>query len=113
MGYQAGNGCAAIDRAQPAGFVAVHQDLVADLVAPLDAEGDRAVVQFFCNVVSRFQGLDVGVDQLFLALELVADELLEHVHVHVEQSGERADIHDVAEELALRGRRYSARGNSP
>ena len=43
----------------------------------------------------------VGVDQLLLALELLADQLLDLGHVHVEQRRQRADIDDVLEQLAL------------
>src|SRR5262249_40389382 len=39
--------------------------------------------------------------QLFLALVLFADELLDRRYFHVEQRRERADIDDVLEQLAL------------
>ena len=45
--------------------------------------------------------VDVGLDQLVLALELLADQLLDFRHVHVEERGQRADIDDVLEQLAL------------
>ena len=45
--------------------------------------------------------MDVGADQLLLRLELLADELLDLLDVHLEQGGERTDIDDVLEELAL------------
>ncbi len=47
------------------------------------------------------QGVLVGVEQLLLALELLGDELLDRCDVHVEQRRQRADIHDVLEQLAL------------
>ena len=43
----------------------------------------------------------VGVEQLFLAFVLLGDELLDFADIHVEQRGERADIDDVLEQLAL------------
>jgi len=52
-------------------------------------------------VAPDMQRLDVGLDQLFLALVLLAEELLDHLDVHVEQRGEHADIDDVLEQLAL------------
>ena len=42
-----------------------------------------------------------GRDQLVLALELLADQLLDLGDVDAEQRGERADIDDVLEQLAL------------
>ncbi len=43
----------------------------------------------------------VGVEQLFLALVLLGDQLFDFGDVHVEQRRERADIDDVLEQLAL------------
>ena len=43
----------------------------------------------------------VRLDQLVLALELLADQLLDLGRVHVEQRRQRADIDDVLEQLAL------------
>jgi hypothetical protein len=45
--------------------------------------------------------MQVGLDQLFLRPELFLDQLLDHRDVHVEQGGQRADIDDVLEQLAL------------
>ena len=39
----------------------------------------------------------IGVEQFFLALELLADQLLDLGHIHVEERGERPDIDDVLE----------------
>jgi hypothetical protein len=45
--------------------------------------------------------VQVGVDQLFLRLELLSDQLLDRRDVHVQKRAERAEIHDVLEQLAL------------
>ncbi len=52
-------------------------------------------------VAAEMQRVPVGVEQLLLALELLADQLLDLGNVHVEQRGQRADIDDVLEQLAL------------
>ena len=52
-------------------------------------------------VAAHVQRLDVGGDQLVVALELLAEQLLDHAGIHVEQRRQRADIDDVLEQLAL------------
>ncbi len=52
-------------------------------------------------VVADVQRLDVRRDQLVLALELLADQLLDLVDGDVEKGRQRADIDDVLEQLAL------------
>jgi hypothetical protein len=47
------------------------------------------------------QSLDIRRDQLVLALELLADQSLDHRKVDAEELGKHADIDDVLEELAL------------
>ncbi len=47
------------------------------------------------------QGLDVRLEKLFLALVLLADQLLALGHVDVQQRRQRTHIDDVLEELAL------------
>ena len=54
-------------------------------------------------VAAELQRLDVGIDQLFLALELLAEQPLDLRRVDVEQHRQRADIDDVLEQLALAG----------
>ena len=92
---------AAIDRAQRGGRIAFDEDAVADLVALAQAQPDRAMQIERRVVAADMQRLDVRLDQLVLALVLLADQLLDHLHVHVDQRGERADIDDVLEQLAL------------
>ena len=95
------DGGAAIDRAERGRRIALDEDAVADLVALLQAQADRAGEVEGGVVAPDMQRLDVGLDQLFLALVLLADQLLDHLDVHVEQRGEHADIDDVLEQLAL------------
>ena len=45
--------------------------------------------------------MHIGADQLFLRLELLADEVLEDFYIHVEQCGEGAYVNDVLEQLPL------------
>ena len=52
-------------------------------------------------VAAELQRVDVGVEQLLLALELLADQLLDLGDIDVEQRRQRADIDDVLEQLAL------------
>ncbi len=54
-------------------------------------------------VAAEIQRLDVGIDQLFLALELLAEQPLDFRLVDVEQDRQRADVDDVLEQLALAG----------
>ncbi|MGX1356337.1 putative membrane protein [Bradyrhizobium elkanii] len=49
------------------------------------------------------QRMDVGGEQLLLALILLADQLLDQLGIEVEQRAERAEIDDVLEQLALPG----------
>ena len=78
---------------------------------------DRAFEVHERPVAAEMQRVLVGGEQLFLALELLLDQLLDRGHVHVEQRRERAHIDDVLEQLALarigvfavadRGERYA------
>ena len=92
---------AAIDRAQRGGAVPFDEDAVADRVGALEPQPDRALQVLERPVAPEMQRVDVGADQLFLALELLADQLLDLGHVHVEQRRQRAHIDDVLEQLAL------------
>ena len=71
-------------------------------LARLHADPERAVEV----VAARSRGpmcsaLHVGLEQRFLALVLLADQLLDLLGIDVEQRGERADVDDVLEQLAL------------
>ena len=96
---------AAIDRAQRGGVVAFDEDAVADVVGAADLElharRDRHAA--LTQSRPRLQRLDVGIEQLLLALELLAEQPLDLLGVDVEQHRQRADIDDVLEQLALAG----------
>ena len=77
----------------------------------------------FCSAQSRprCSAWTFGRQQLFLALVLLADQLLDQLRVHVEQRAQRAEIDDVLEQLALarigigrigdRGQRHADHGD--
>jgi hypothetical protein len=92
---------AAIDRAQGGGRIAFDKDAVADRVGALQPQPDRVLDIHHHPVAAEMQRMLVGVEQLLLALELLADQPLHLGDVHVEQRGQRADIDDVLEQLAL------------
>ena len=115
------DGGAAIDRAERGGAVALDEDAVADLVGFLDPQADRAFQVLQRPVAAEMQRVDVRGQQLFLALVLLADQLLDQLRVHVEQRAQRAEIDDVLEQLALarigigrvgdRGQRHADHGD--
>ena len=55
----------------------------------------------------NIKALHIGLDQLVFAFVLLANELLDDLHIHVKEGGEYADIDDVLEQLTSRGRVYS------
>src|SRR6266536_1130141 len=95
------HGGSAVDRPERGGGIALDVDAVAHRVGALDSEPDRAGEVLARVIAPDLQGLEIGSDELVLALELLADQFLGCLYVHVEQCGERADVHDVLEELAL------------
>ncbi len=79
------DGGAAIDGAERRRAVAFHEDAVADLVGLLHPQPDRAFQILQRPVAAEMQRVDVGGQQLFLALVLLADQLLDQLRIHVEQ----------------------------
>ena len=67
----------------------------------LHAQTNRAFEVLQRPVAAEMQRVDVGGQQLFLALVLLADQLLDQLRVHLEQRAERAEVNDVLEQLAL------------
>ena len=112
---------AAIDRAEGCCAVALDEDAVADLVGLLDAQPDRAFQVLQRPVAAEMQRMDVRGQELFLALVLLADQLLDDLRIHLEQGAHRAEIDDVLEQLALarigigrvgdRGQRHADHGD--
>ena len=52
-------------------------------------------------VAAEMQRVQIRLDQRVLAAELLADQLLDRRHVHVEQRRQHAEIDDVLEQLPL------------
>ena len=92
---------AAIDGAQRSGGIAFDEDALADGVGALQPQPDRAIEVHHHPVTAEMQRVLVGVEQLLLALVLLGDELLDFRNVHVDERGQRSDIDDVLEQLAL------------
>ncbi len=93
---------AAVHAAQRRGAVAVDEDAVAHPVGAPHLQPERLAAQVLAReVAAQVQRLDVGGQQLFLALVLLAEQLLDHFGLDAQQHGQRADVDDVLEQLAL------------
>ena len=95
----------AVDAAERRGGVALDEDLVAHDIG-LAFQGPHADAQGAFQVLERIgapelQRVQVGLQERFLALVLLADQLGDHQRVDAEQRRERPDVDDVLEELAL------------
>ena len=75
--------------------------LLPTLFARLTRDAERAGEVLLRVVAAQPQRLHVRLQQRFLALVLLGEELLDLRRVDLEQRGERADVDDVLEELAL------------
>ena len=85
------------------------------------AQPDRALQVLERPVAPEMERVEVRLDEFFLRAELLGDELLGRLDVHVQQRTKRADIDDVLEQLALarigvfaiadRGQRHSNDGD--
>ena len=100
-GIPGSHGGTAVDSAQAQGGVAVEQDLVAHLVGALHPYAKGTFVVLPGVLVAQFQGLDIGQDQFFLALELVRHQFGQHPEIHIQQRRQGADIDHVLEQLTL------------
>ena len=92
---------AAIDRAERRRTVAFDKNAIADLVGLFDSKADRALQVLQRVVASEVQCMDVGGQELFLALVLFTDQLLDQLGIEIEQGRERAEVDDVLKQLAL------------
>ena len=97
------DGGAAIDRAERGRRIAFDIDAVADGVGLFYPQADGALQIGERPVAADRQRLEIGVDQLLLALELFRQQRLDDAHIHVEHGRERAEAHDVLHQLALAG----------
>src|SRR5690606_26334069 len=91
-GVPARHGGAAVDGAEADGSVAFHEDLVADVIAALEADAEGALEVLGGVLVAELEGVDVGGHELFLALELLADEILEDIELQVQQGRQGPDV---------------------
>ena len=89
------------DRAERSGGVAVDDDGVAGGVHPLEMEGQWAVVVSPRVVVAQSDRGIVGVEQPWLLRELLHQHPTDEVDVEVQQRGERAGVHDIAQQRAV------------
>src|SRR5204862_1781433 len=94
-------GGAAVYGAKRRGRVAVDEDLVADVVGALHLQAERVLVVLARVVEAELQCVQVRLEELLLALVLLADQLRYNFRLDAHQAGERADVDDVLEELAL------------
>ena len=92
---------AAVHGPEGGGRVALDEDAIADVVAPLDPQAERAGEVLVRVVSPGLEGLEVRLDQLVLALVLLAEQLRDHFRLDAEQRRQHADVHDVLQELAL------------
>ena len=97
----AGHRGAGVHAAQARRRVAVHEDAVADGVAALGVHRQRAGEAFLGRRAAHLEGLDVRRDQLFLALELLRQQLFDHGGLDIQQRREHAHVHDVLEQQPL------------
>src|SRR5579883_2712478 len=95
------DGGAAIDRSEGRSAVAVDIDAVSHGVRALQAQPDRTFEMRERIIAAHMERMDVGGYELVLALELLAQQLLDLARIHVEKRRQRADIDDVLEQLPL------------
>jgi hypothetical protein len=96
-------GRTAIDGAQRRGRIAFDEDAIPDRLGVTQAQPDRTLQILQRPVAPEMERVEVGIDQLFLRAELLGDELLGGLDVHVQQRTKGPDIDDVLEQLALAG----------
>ena len=106
-----GDGGAAVNAAKSGGIVAVDEDAIAYRIGLLHLQGTDFGQILARKIIAQKQRLMIGRYQFFLVLELLADQLLSYVHIHVQQGAKRADINDVLEQLTLARIAIGAVGN--
>src|SRR5262249_28123581 len=97
------------------------EDAIPDRLGMTQAQPDRALQILQRPVAPEMERMEVRLDEFFLRAELLRDELLGGLEVHVEQRTKRPDIDDILEQLALarigifaiadRGQRHSDDGD--
>src|SRR6185312_16470874 len=79
------DGGAAINGSQRRSRISLDEDTVADPIGALEPDAKRALQVEDRIVAADMQGLDIRLDQFVLAFVLFANELLDDLHVNVEQ----------------------------
>ena len=92
---------AAVDAAERRGGVAFDEDAVADRVAALDLQAEGVVEVLVAVMQAHHEGIEVGLEQLGLALVLLAEQRRDDLGLDAEHRRQHADIDDVLEQLAL------------
>ena len=54
-------------------------------------------------LVPHLQGMNIGGDEFFFALELLADQIFQDRKINIEECGQRPHVNDVLEQLPLTG----------
>ena len=92
---------AAVDAAERGRGVALDEDALADRVAALDLQAERVVEVLAAVMQAHHEGVEVGLEQLGLALVLLAEQGRDHFGLDAEHGREHADVDDVLQQLAL------------
>ena len=100
-GIPGAHGRAGIDRTECAGRVAIDEDRIAGGIHLLEMEGQGALEVRLGVVVAKPNGLVIAVEEFGLLAVLLGQHAAHHIHVNVEQRGECAGVHDVAQQGAV------------
>ena len=90
---------AAVHAAERRGRVAFHEDALADRVAPLDLQPEHVAEVLLAVMQAHHEGVEVRLDQLGLALVLLAEQRRDHLGLDAQHRREHADVDDVLEQL--------------
>ena len=93
----------AVERAEGGCGIAVHQNPVADRLRVARLDGQRAVQIVEGVVAADFQGVDVGGDEVVLALVLGGDHAGDDLEVDADERRHRAQVDDVLEQRPMLG----------
>ncbi len=97
----------AVYRTECRGGIAIHQyvvgleNVLGNIATTLHTQSDRAAEMLDSILMTEFQRVDIWRDQLFLALELIGNQVLENAEIDIEQGRQRTDIDHVLEQQTL------------
>jgi hypothetical protein len=92
---------ARVEAAQRGGRVAVDQDAVVGRVHLLEPDGQRALEVLFRVVVTGSECAVVRIAEGFFLGELLVEQLVDDVHIDVEQRDQRPEVGDVLHQDSL------------